>query len=333
MDSPEAMVNNTTSVVGASEQYSVGRKQRSPLDFLFRVLTGGSALLVGLILLAIMASLTIEGWEALRTFGWRFFISQQWNPVTNQYGALIFIVGTLVSSLIAMIVAIPVSFGIALFITELAPSRIKSPISSTIELLAAIPSIIFGMWGLLVFAPKFAMVEPWITDTFGDVPGLGVLFRGPPMGIGMLAAGIVLGIMVIPFISAIMCDVFSVVPNILRESAYGLGATTWEVVWNVVLPYTRAAVFGGIFLGLGRALGETMAVTFVIGNTDMLSRSLLMPGASIASVIANEFTEATTSLYRSALLALGLILFIITIIVLSVARIMLARIERKSGGK
>jgi|SRR6185437_10563915 len=312
---------------------SAGKKVRFPADFLFRKLTGFIALLVSITLLAILVALIKEGSQALHVFGWRFFTTTDWDPVTNRFGALVFIVGTLISSAIAMLIAIPVSFGIALFISELAPNWLRGPVSTAVELLAAVPSIIYGMWGLLVFAPWFSSLEPWINDHIGAIPGLGILFRGPPMGIGMLTAGIVLGIMVIPFIASIMRDVFLVTPPALKESAYALGATTWEVARHVILPYTRTAVTGGIFLGLGRALGETMAVTFIIGNSNNLSASLLMPGSSIASVIANEFTEATTDLYKSSLLALGLILFLITFVVLVFAKLLLLRLQRNEGRK
>ncbi len=317
----------------ASEQKSAKKASSSSADFLFRKGTGFIALLVAVILVAVMVSLVIEGWQAIHTFGWRFLVTSTWDPVTNEFGALVFIIGTLVSSAIAMLIAVPVSFGIALFISELSPRWLRGPISAVIELLAAIPSIIYGMWGLLVFAPWFAAVEPWINDHLGAIPGIGVLFQGPPMGIGMLPAGIVLAIMIIPFIASIMRDVFMITPPALKESAYALGATTWEVARNVILPFTRTAVTGGIFLGLGRALGETMAVTFIIGNANNLSASLLMPGSSIASVIANEFTEATTSLYKSSLLALGLILFVITLVVLAFAKLLLLRLESRAEGK
>ncbi len=320
-------------ITGQAPEHSAGKRMRFPADFLFRKLTGFIALLVAAILVAILIALLDEGSQALHTFGWGFLATTTWNPVTGKFGALVFIVGTLISSAIAMLLAIPVSFGIALFISELAPRWLRGPVSTAVELLAAIPSIIYGMWGLLVFAPWFSRLEPWINDHLGAIPGIGALFRGPPMGIGMLTAGIVLGIMVIPFIAAIMRDVFMITPAALKESAYALGATTWEVARHVILPYTRTAVTGGIFLGLGRALGETMAVTFIIGNSNNLNTSLLMPGSSIASVIANEFTEATTDLYRSSLLALGLILFLITFIVLVLAKLLLLRMERNAGGK
>ncbi|MGE0072876.1 MAG: phosphate ABC transporter permease subunit PstC, partial [Thiomonas sp.] len=326
MNGSEVMTAENIEDAATSEQKSARRASSSVADFLFRKGTGVVAFIVAAALLAIMVSLVIEGWEALHTFGWKFLITSTWDPVTNVYGALVFIVGTLVSSAIAMLIAVPVSFGIALFISELSPRWLRSPISALIELLAAIPSIIYGMWGLLVFAPRFSQIEPWINDHLGAIPWIGVLFQGPPMGIGMLTAGIVLAIMVIPFVASIMRDVFMITPPALKESAYALGATTWEVARHVILPFTRTAVTGGIFLGLGRALGETMAVTFIIGNANNLSASLLMPGSSIASVIANEFTEATTSLYKSSLLALGLILFVITLIVLALAKLLLLRL-------
>jgi phosphate transport system permease protein len=326
MKAPEAAIAVPNGNVPA------GKSWHFPADFLFRKFTGFVALAVAVTLLAILVALLTEGSRALHVFGWHFLVTTTWNPVTGQFGALVFIVGTLISSIIAMLIAIPVSFGIALFISELAPRWLRGPVSTAVELLAAIPSIIYGMWGLLVFAPSFGSIEPWINDHIGAIPFLGVLFRGPPMGIGMLTAGIVLGIMVIPFIAAIMRDVFSITPAALKESAYALGATTWEVARYVILPYTRTAVTGGIFLGLGRALGETMAVTFIIGNSNDLSKSLLMPGSSIASVIANEFTEATTDLYKSSLLALGLILFLITFVVLVFAKLLLLRLERGAGG-
>ncbi|CAZ88795.1 phosphate transporter subunit; membrane component of ABC superfamily [Thiomonas arsenitoxydans] len=331
--SASGAVANKSLDQNTSEQNPAKKIGSSFADILFRKGTGFIAFIVAIALIAIMISLIIDGWQAIHTFGWKFLVTSTWDPVTNEYGALVFIVGTLVSSAIAMVIAVPVSFGIALFISELSPNWMRGPISATIELLAAIPSIIYGMWGLLVFAPRFANIEPWINNNLGAVPGIGILFQGPPMGIGMLTAGIVLAIMIIPFIASIMRDVFLITPPPLKESAYALGATTWEVARNVILPYTRTAVTGGIFLGLGRALGETMAVTFIIGNANNLSASLLMPGASIASVIANEFTEATTSLYKSSLLALGLVLFVITVIVLALAKLLLMRLESSQEGK
>ncbi|MHB8453767.1 MAG: phosphate ABC transporter permease subunit PstC [Acidiferrobacterales bacterium] len=300
-------------------------------DPLFKGTTATLAFLVLVLLAAICLSLLIHGWDAFRTFGWHFLISKAWDPVGEKFGALIPIYGTVVSSLIALVIAVPVSLGIALFITELAPRWLRQPVGAAIELLAAIPSIIFGMWGLFVFASWFANYEPWINDHLGAIPGIGAVFRGAPLGIGMLTAGIILAVMIIPFIASIMREVFLLTPPLLKESAYGLGATTWEVVRNVVLPYTRTAVVGGIFLGLGRALGETMAVTFVIGNAHDLSMSLLDPGNSIAAVLANEFSEAFSHMYKSSLIALGFILFVITFIILVFAKLLLLRLERAQG--
>ncbi len=269
---------------------------------------------------------------ALHKFGPGFITSDQWNPVTEKFGALVPIYGTLVTSLLAMLIAVPVSFGIALFITELCPRWLKRPIGIAVELLAAIPSIIYGMWGLFVFAPLFAdHAQPWITEHFGDLPIIGVMFSGPPLGIGLFTASLILAIMIIPFISAIMRDVFEATPRVLKESAYGLGSTTWEVVRHVVLPYTKVGVIGGVMVGLGRALGETMAITFVIGNAHDLSKSLFMPGNTISSTLANEFTEAVNPIYTSSLISLGLILFLISFIVLAVARVLLMRLQINEG--
>lgn len=312
----------------------VRSSSRSYGGLIFKYACWFSAVLVLCILLAIIVSLIIGSYPSIRQFHFGFFISDTWNPVTEKFGGLVPIVGTLVTSFIAMIIAIPVSFGIALFLTELSPGWLKRPLGTAIELLAAIPSIIYGMWGLFVFAPVFAdNVQPWIKDHFGDMPIIGALFQGPPMGIGVMTAGLILAIMVIPYISSVMRDVFEIVPSKLRESAYGLGATTWEVVWHVVLPYTKAGVVAGIMLGLGRALGETMAVTFVIGNAHNLNTSLFMPGNSIASTLANEFTEAIGTLYTSSLIYLGLILFLITFVVLSISRLLLARMSKREAGK
>ena len=307
-------------------------KRHTVLDLLFRNLTRVSAFGVLILLAAIIGSLVVGSMPAIHAFGFGFLTSSDWDPVNDKFGALIPIVGTLVTSAIALLIAIPVSFGIAIFLTELSPRVLRRPLGVAIELLAGIPSIIYGMWGLFVFAPLFAEhVEPWLSDHIGAMPYVGPFFSGPPMGIGMLAAGIILAIMVIPFIASVMRDVFEVVPTLLKESAYGLGATTWEVMWKVVLPYTKVGVAGGIMLGLGRALGETMAVTFVIGNAHELSKSLLMPGNSIASALANEFTEAYGELYTSALIELGLILFFITFVVLSLARYMLFKLGQREG--
>ena len=310
----------------------VHMKRHNLLDILFRNVTRLSAFAVLLLLVAIIVSLIIGSLPSIKTFHFRFFTSAEWDPVTNEFGALVPIVGTLVTSAIALLIAIPVSFGIALFLTELSPRWLRRPLGIAIELLAGIPSIIYGMWGLFVFAPMFAdHVQPWLIEKLGPLPIFGPLFQGIPMGIGVLTAGIILAIMVIPFIASVMRDVFEVVPTLLKESAYGLGATTWEVMWHVVLPYTKIGVAGGIMLGLGRALGETMAVTFVIGNAHKLSASLLMPGNSISSALANEFNEAVGELYTSALVELGLILFLITFIVLSLARYMLYMLTKREG--
>jgi phosphate transport system permease protein len=304
------------------------------VDVAFRLATRAFAFLVLAVLVGILMSLLAGSWPALRTFGAGFLVTAEWNPVTNRFGALVPIVGTLATSAIALLIGIPVSFGIALFLTELSPPWLRRPLGTAIELLAAIPSIIYGMWGLFVFAPVFAdYVQPALTATLGGVPLAGALFRGPPIGIGVLAAGIILAIMVIPFIASVMRDVFEVVPSVLKESAYALGSTTWEVVWHVVLPYTKVGVVGGIMLGLGRALGETMAVTFVIGNAHRLSSSLMLPGNSIASTLANEFTEAVGDLYFSALIELGLILFLITLVVLALSKLLLLRLAKREGQK
>ena len=301
-------------------------------DFLFKNTARFFALLVLCILVAVIVSLFIGAYPAIRQFGAGFIVSSQWNPVTQKFGALVPIIGTLVTSAIAMLIAVPVSFGIAFFLTELSPTWLRRPLSTAIELLAAIPSIIYGMWGLFVFAPVFAeTVQPWIQSHLGRIAIIGHLFQGPPMGIGVFTAGLILSIMVIPFIASVMREVFAVVPSSLKESAYGLGSTTWEVVWRVVLPYTKAGVLAGIMLGLGRALGETMAVTFVIGNAHNLHASLFMPGNSIASTLANEFTEATGPLYTSSLMYLGLLLFVITFVVLAISRLLLLQLSKREG--
>lgn len=309
-----------------------GHKRQALFDLLFRNLTRVSAFGVLALLAAIIGSLVLGSMPAIRAFGFGFLSSSDWDPVNEQFGALIPIIGTLVTSGIALFIAIPVSFGIAVFLTELSPRILRRPLGIAVELLAGIPSIIYGMWGLFVFAPLFAdYIEPWINEHIGTMPFIGPFFSGPPMGIGMLTAGIILAIMVIPFIASVMRDVFDVVPAMLKESAYAVGATTWEVMWNVVLPYTKVGVAGGIMLGLGRALGETMAVTFVIGNAHDLSKSLLMPGNSISSALANEFNEAVGDLYTSSLIELGLILFFITFVVLSIARYMLFKLGQREG--
>jgi phosphate transport system permease protein len=301
-------------------------------DFGFRVLTRTAAIAVLIILGAVIISLIQGSVPALRAFGLNFLIEERWNPVTERFGALAPIYGTLVTALISMLIAVPVGLMIAVFLTELCPMWLRRPIGIAIELLAGIPSIIYGIWGLFMFAPFLQQtLQPFLIAVFGDIPVLSSLFAGPPYGIGMLTAGLVLAIMVLPFITSISRDVFESVPPVLKEAAYGIGCTTWEVVRHVVLPYTRVGVIGGIMLGLGRALGETMAVTFVIGNAHRVSASLLAPGTTISATIANEFTEAVGDLYTSSLIALGLILFVITFVVLAAARFMLLQIERRIG--
>ncbi|MEJ2393057.1 MAG: phosphate ABC transporter permease subunit PstC [Gammaproteobacteria bacterium] len=303
------------------------------MDSLFRLLTRIAAGLSFFMVIAILVSLTYGAAPALHKFGLGFLFSTAWDPVKEVFGAAPAVLGTLITSFIALLFAVPLSFGIALYINELAPVWLKRPISTAIELLAAIPSIIYGMWGLFVFAPWFAdNVQPWVTEHTANIPILGSLFDGPPMGIGIFTASLILAIMITPFITAIMREVFGLVPSVLKESAYGLGSTTWEVTSRVVLPYTRIGVVGGIMLGLGRALGETMAVTFVIGNAHNISTSLFMPGGTISSVLANEFNEAVGDMYNSSLFALGLILFLVTFVVLALSRLLLLRLERKASG-
>jgi phosphate transport system permease protein len=298
----------------------------------FRAATLIAAILVLLILGGVALSLLRGAWPALSHFGFSFVAREIWNPVTDQFGALASIYGTVVTSLIAMLIAVPTGFGIALFLTEMCPPLLKRPIGVAVELLAAVPSIIFGIWGLFVLAPVLQRhVQPWLIRNLGDIPTIGRLFHGPPYGIGILTAGIILAIMVLPFIAATMRDVFDTVPAMLKESGYGLGATTWEVIWHVVVPHSRVGIVGGVMLGLGRALGETMAVTFVIGNAHRISSSLLAPGTTIASSIANEFTEAVGDLYTSSLIALGLLLFLITFSVIAAAQALLRRLERRAG--
>lgn len=336
MSTPSAAMDTVGRDAGAARAPRGPRKVMSApwQDTAFEWATRFFAVLVFSILAAILVSLVMGSSLTLEKFGPSFLWSADWDPVQEKFGALVPIYGTLVTSLIAMVIAVPVSFGIALFLTEMAPSWLKRPLGTAIELLAAIPSIIYGMWGLFVFVPIFqTYLQPLLIATLGSVPGLGQLFTGPPLGIGMLTAGIILSIMVIPFVTAVMRDVFELTPPLLKESAYGLGATTFEVVWKVVLPYTKVGVIGGVMLGLGRALGETMAVTFVIGNAHRLATSLMAPGNSIASALANEFTEAVGDVYYSALIELGLILFLITTIVLALAKLLLARLERSEGSR
>ena len=305
------------------------------LDRLFGWAAKGAALLTLGLLLAILASLVVGAWPAISQYGLNFLTSSVWDPVTNEYGGLVMIYGTLATSLIALLIAVPVSFGIALFLTELSPAWLKRPLGTAIELLAAVPSIVYGMWGLLVFGPILATwVQQPLQALLSGVPYLGALVSGPPVGIGVLSAGIILAIMIIPFIAAVMRDVFEVTPPMLKESAYALGSTTWEVMFKVVLPYTKSGVVGGIMLGLGRALGETMAVTFVIGNFNQLdSLSLFAPANSITSALANEFAEAASGLHQAALIYLGLVLFFITFVVLALSKLLLARLQKSEGRK
>ncbi len=326
-------------IAAADSAVAVSRSPRPPvarnnalMDAIFRNVTRFFAFLVFSLLAAILVSLAIGARQSLERFGIGFLWNENWDPVREDFGALVPIAGTIGTSAIALAIAIPVSFGIAVFLTELSPVWLRRPLGTAIEMLAAIPSIIYGMWGLFVFAPLFQVyVQPLLAASLGKVPGLSVFFAGPPMGIGLLTAGVILAVMVIPFIAAVMRDVFELVPSMLKESAYALGSTTWEVVWRVVLPYTRVGVIGGVMLGLGRALGETMAVTFVIGNAHRLSASFFAPGNSIASALANEFTEAVGDVYTSALIELGLILFLITTVVLGLAKLLLMRLARGEG--
>lgn len=300
-------------------------------DTLFARTTQFFALLVLATLAGIIASLVMGAWPTLTQTGPKFFVSDDWDPVRKLFGGLAPVWGTLITATIALLIAGPVSFGIAIFLTEMCPPVLKRPLGTAVELLAAIPSIIYGMWGLFIFAPLFAQYQPTISNTLGKLPLIGTLFQGPPMGIGVLCAGIILSVMVIPFIASVMRDVFETTPPILKESAYALGSTTWEVVWNVVLPYTKTGVVGGVMLGLGRALGETMAVTFVIGNAYNISPQLFEAGNSIASSLANEFNEASEATHLSALVTLGLTLFILSFCVLAASRFMLSRMSAKEG--
>jgi phosphate transport system permease protein len=320
-------------IMGADQVDRLKVLQRLRLrDAGFRHLTRAAALAVLIILSGIIVSLVRGSLPALQTFGVGFLFTEAWNPVTEKFGAIAPIYGTLVTSLIAMLIAVPVGLFISLFLTELCPMWARRPIGIAIELLAGIPSIIYGIWGLFVFAPFLQQtLQPFLINTLGAIPGIGNLFAGPPYGIGILTAGLILAIMVLPFITSISRDVFEAVPPVLKEAAYGVGCTTWEVVRYVVLPYARVGVIGGVMLGLGRALGETMAVTFVIGNAHRIAGSILAPGTTISATIANEFTEAVGDLYTSALIALGLILFVITFIVLAIARLLLMRINARVG--
>jgi phosphate transport system permease protein len=314
--------------------YKVQLRREARTERLFRVGATAAALLVLALLAGVLLALVYGGWPALKTFRFGFLTHTIWNPVTEQFGALAALYGTVITSLIAMIMAVPVAFGIAVFLTETCPLWLRTPIGTCIELLAAVPSIVFGIWGLFVLAPVLQhWVQPWLIDVLGDLPLIGKLFRGPPFGIGLLTAGFVLAVMVLPFITSVMREVFLSTPRSLKEAAYGLGATQWEVVWDVVLPNARAGVIGGIMLGLGRALGETMAVTFVVGNAHRISGSLLAPGTTISASIANEFTEAVGTLYTSSLIALGLLLFVLTFIIIAAARLLLLRLEARHGAR
>jgi len=302
-------------------------------DTLFRGWTAAAAFAVVVIFAGLIASLWIGAMPSIHKFGWNFLTSDAWDPVQENFGAVASIYGTLVTSAIAMLIAVPVGIGIAIFLTEICPRPLRRPIGIAIELLAGIPSIIYGIWGLFTFAPAFQQtVEPWLIDLFGNVPVLQDFLGGAPYGIGIFTAGSILSIMILPFISAVTRDVFETVPPMLKEAAYGLGCTTWEVMWRVVLPFARTGVVGGAMLALGRALGETMAVTFVIGNAHNIQKSLFAPGTTISATIANEFTEAVGQVYTSALLEMGLILFFITFVVLASAQLMLRSLERRAGG-
>lgn len=300
-------------------------------DSFFKGIVYLSALIILGLLLTIVGALFIGAKPALLQFGWSFFTSSEWNPVTERFGALAPIYGTVITSVIALIIAVPISFGVAIFLTEISPPFLKTPIGIAIELLAAIPSIIYGMWGLLVFAPFFSVnIQPWIQKLVGDIPYINLLFEGPPIGIGVFTASLILAVMIVPFIASVMRDSFDQVPPLLKESAYGLGSTKWEVTQSVILPYTKVNVVSGIILGLARALGETMAVTFVIGNSHDLSPSLFRPGNTISSALANEFNEAIGEIYTASLVELGLVLFLITFIVLAIANFLLLTLKRKN---
>ena len=326
----EAANPTATLATFSSRARALDRLRRT--DAIFHVLTRAAAMILLAILGGVILSLFIGSLPAFNAFGFNFVFEERWNPVTERFGALAPIYGTVVTSFIAMLIAVPIGLMIALFLTELCPMWLRRPLGIAIELLAGIPSIIYGIWGLFLFAPFLqTTLQPLLIATFGNVPFLSSLFEGPPYGIGVLTASLILAIMVLPFITSISRDVFEAVPPVLKEAAYGIGCTTWEVFRNVVLPYTRVGVIGGFMLGLGRALGETMAVTFVIGNAHKISASILAPGTSISATIANEFTEAVGDIYTSSLIALGLILFVITFIVLAIARYLLARIERRIG--
>ena len=332
---PVTPYNPTTERTEPSGKPPAQRRHSAWPDIVFAALSRGAAWLTLLLLAGIIGSLVIGALPAIQEYGLNFLVRSEWDPVQNKYGGLVMIYGTLMTSAIALLIAVPVSFGIALFLTELSPAWLRRPLGTAIELLAAVPSIVYGMWGLLVFSPILSTyVQLPLQSMFAGVPVLGTLFSGPPVGIGLLSAGIILSIMIIPFIASVMRDVFEVTPTLLKESAYGLGSTTWEVMFKVVLPYTKTGVVGAIMLGLGRALGETMAVTFVIGNFNQLNNLSLFEAAnSISSALANEFGEAAEGLHKSSLIYLGLILFFITFVVLAFSRLLLARMKKSEGGR
>jgi phosphate transport system permease protein len=327
-------MENTASIRLISQQAVKIAKQQRTLDRLFYLVTQLFALTVLLALIGILISLAVNAYPAFQKFGFGFFTTVEWDIINGEFGGAIAIYGTVVTSLIALVIAVPLSFGIAVFLTEICPKSLRRAFGTAIEILAAVPSIIYGMFGLFIFAPIFAdYIQPALAATFGHIPGIGLLFTGAFNGIGILCAGLILAMMILPFIASVMRDVFEIVPPVLKESAYGIGCTTWEVVRNVVLPYTKTGVIGGIMLGLGRALGETMAVTFVIGNAHKLKASLFAPGNSIASTLANEFGEAEIGVHYSSLFLLGFALFVITFVVLASAKFMLMRMEARQGLK
>jgi phosphate transport system permease protein len=329
----QSMADSAATMIRTPSHSAAALKRFGRSDVVFRWFTFATACFVVLVFAGIIAALAEGAWPALRTFGFGFLSSTAWNPVTGKFGALPAIYGTLVSSALAMLIAVPVGIGIAIFLTELCPRPLRRPFGIAIELLAGIPSIIYGIWGLFVFAPFFQQfVEPRIISAFGHIPLLSDVFAGPPYGIGVFTASLILSIMILPFIAAVTRDVFETVPPMLKEAAYGLGCTRREVTWNVVLPFARSGVVGGSMLALGRALGETMAVTFVIGNAHAISSSVFAPGTTISATIANEFTEAVGDLYLSSLVAIGLVLFVITFLVLAVAQLMLRSLEARAGG-
>jgi phosphate transport system permease protein len=327
------MIDAGLGTVTVPEAKIVAVRRGGAKDARFRILTMVAALIVVLLFAGIMIALTAGALLSIEKFGWSFLTTQKWNPVTEIFGAMAPIYGTVVTSFLAMLLAVPVGIGIAIFLTEICPRHLRRPIGIAIELLAGIPSIVYGIWGLFAFAPFFQQyVQPWVIEACADIPVLQYLFAGPPYGIGIFTAAFILSIMILPFIAAVTRDVFCTVPPTLKESAYAMGCTTWEVVWRVVLPFSRAGVVGGAMLALGRALGETMAVTFVIGNAHRIHSSLFAPGTTISAAIANEFTEAVGDIYHSSLIQLGLILFFISFVVLATAQLLLRMLERRAGG-